>query len=107
MKVEHEYPYIRHRSWTLKGSGFVSFEKDYELQQMSGKVTRMMIEVQYLCQKKKLESVAWFSLLNKCYILAFYKYVQVGYTSREVENYLKLILAPHQIVVNWLSISLN
>lgn len=51
MKVEYEYPYIRHRSWILKGSVLVSFEKDYELelQQMSGNVTQMMIEVQYLC----------------------------------------------------------
>jgi len=37
----------------LKGSVLVSFEKDYELklQQMSGKVTRMMGEVQYVCWK--------------------------------------------------------
>lgn len=51
MEVEHEYPYTRHRSWILKASGFVSFEKDYELKlkQMLGKVTWMMIEVQYMC----------------------------------------------------------
>lgn len=51
--------------------------------------------------------MTWFSLLNKVNIVAFYKYVQDDYTSREGENDLKLILAPHQIVVNWSCISLD
>lgn len=57
--------------------------------------------------ENKLESVAWFSLLNNGNLVAFYHYGQGSYTSREGKKYLKLILALHQIVVNWSCISLD
>lgn len=75
---------------------------------MPGEVTQIIIEVQYICLLEyKLESVAWFRLLNKGNLVASHKHVQIGYTSREAKNYLELILAAHQIVVNWSRVSLD
>lgn len=108
--MKHDCPYIRNKSCILEGSVVVSLEKDYELElgPMPGKITQIVIEVQYLCLlENKLESVAWFSLLNKGNLVAYHKYVQVGCMSREAKNYLELILAAHQIVVNWSRVSLD
>lgn len=46
-------------------------------------------------------------MLKKGSAVAFYKYVEAGYTSREGENYLKVILAAHQIVANWSCMGLD